>query len=285
MTATESAAPTPTSTAVPSPSPDPDRFALVERTPITAAGFSFLPPPVLHTELGVAQATLANSDQTFLLSLAAGQADASETLGESLASFLANMGRDVPNLASTDPAELTVQGYPAIGSNLSGTLMGQDFKGRITIIDHEEGPRLFALGISMNPPAGIGWDEEGVDLYDQIVDSLQFFEPEAPSASCEVSQDPDYAFTKENPVRVGGGAFGGPARARAYFENLTGPAGELVTYERTGSLPFGDTILDGYSVAYSGIAAPVNVFVDEYSFETLLVPVGFECAGPFPVTP
>lgn len=55
----------------------------------------------------------------------------------------------------------------------------------------------------------------------------------------------------------------------------------MITYEREGSLPFDDTILDAYIVTYAGIDEPARLYLDEYSFEELFAPVGFNCDSPF----
>ena len=72
------------------------------------------------------------------------------------------------------------------------------------------------------------------------------------------------------------------ARLRQALAPL-GPAGQTVAYERIGSAPFGDTILDAYRLSYEGIAQPAVIYVDEYVFETLYAPVGFTCSIAFPL--
>ncbi|MFZ0544822.1 MAG: hypothetical protein WAM60_05265 [Candidatus Promineifilaceae bacterium] len=104
----------------------------------------------------------------------------------------------------------------------------------------------------------------------------------ASSSACPVSGDSSYGYTQDNPIRVGGDAFGGPARARAYLDVLRGPEGQIVSYFRVGSLPTDETILDIYELTYEGLDSPANLYVDEYSFSTLLAPVGFTCASAFP---
>jgi hypothetical protein len=102
------------------------------------------------------------------------------------------------------------------------------------------------------------------------------------SSACAVSGDSSYAYTQGNPIRVDGGPFGGPARARGYLDVLRGPAGQTVSYIRVGSLPTDETVLDVYELTYDGIGSPVNLYVDQYSYSTPLAPVGFICASPFP---
>jgi hypothetical protein len=97
--------------------------------------------------------------------------------------------------------------------------------------------------------------------------------------ACIISTDKAYGYTQENPIKVGGDDFGGPPRERAYLDNLAGPNGEPISYNRTGSLDFGDTILDAYII--TGLATDVTLYIDEYSFTEPQAPVGFTCVGAF----
>lgn len=83
----------------------------------------------------------------------------------------------------------------------------------------------------------------------------------------------------ENPIRVGGDFFTGVARERAYLDNLRGPNGEKLTYERHGSTPGIDSILDIYEIY--GLAKQIILYVDLYKYEELMAPAGLTCAGPF----
>jgi hypothetical protein len=82
-----------------------------------------------------------------------------------------------------------------------------------------------------------------------------------PTGACVMSTDKTYGYTQENPIKVGGDDFGGPSRERAYLDNLAGPHGEPISYNRTGSLDSGDTILDAYEI--SGLGAKVTLYIDE----------------------
>jgi hypothetical protein len=228
---------------------------------------------------------LANTDQTFLLSLAAGPIESGRSLEDALSAFLSNMTSDIPDLEAGTPFASEVAGQEGLASDITGTAFGGTFAGRITIVYPPDGPPMYALAFAMDPPFGNGWAAEGESLYVAVLDSVEFFPPRPEQATCTVSPDSTYGFAQANPVRVGGDVFGGPARARAYLDNLRGPEGEPVAYERTGSITLAETILDAYSLSGSGLGAPVTIYVDEYSFEPLYAPVGFTCAGPFAVTP
>ncbi|MCI0399126.1 MAG: hypothetical protein L0332_10965 [Chloroflexi bacterium] len=105
----------------------------------------------------------------------------------------------------------------------------------------------------------------------------------APSSPCPLSGDPSYGYTTSNPIRVGGGPFEGPPRARAYLDTLRGPAGQTISYVRTGSIPTDETILDAYEITYDGIGSPIILYVDQYSYSTPQAPAGFTCASAFPL--
>ncbi len=102
------------------------------------------------------------------------------------------------------------------------------------------------------------------------------------TGACVISTDDTYGYTQENPIKVGGDAFDGPPRERAFLDNLLGPNGESISYERTGSLAFGDTILDAFEI--TGLNKETILYIDEYSFTELQAPVGFTCVSAFPLT-
>ena len=74
-------------------------------------------------------------------------------------------------------------------------------------------------------------------------------------------------------IRVAGlNARGGPASERAYLDQLRGPNGETVTYERQGSCCAFETpngilnqgMLDMYEVSYDGLPKPLVLYLNMY---------------------
>ncbi len=105
---------------------------------------------------------------------------------------------------------------------------------------------------------------------------------------CAVSDDPTYAFTRENPVPIGGGALYVAARERRYMDALRGPAGQAIRYKRVGSLPqstSNSTILDLYEVTYEGLEKPISLYLDAYHYWEQRAPKGFICAQPMNLQP
>lgn len=282
-TQTSTAAPTLTPTITPPTTPL--EIVFQERTPLLAAGFSFMPIMPLHTELAPYQVTLSNTDATFLMSIASAPDKQASTLEQEVAGFISSMSQDVPDLMAQTPVEVEVGGYPALSTDLTGTLFGETFTGRLTVTMPDTGIPVFALALSMDPPVGAGWEAEGLVFFEAVIETLEFFEPSPQLTECNVSTDPTYGYQKDNPIRVGGGSFGGPSRERAYLDVLVGPDGQTINYTRTGSLEYGNTILDEYVLTYDGLSTPITIYIDEYSFSTLMAPVGLACSGPFPVMP
>ncbi|AKJ08276.1 hypothetical protein ATI61_1329 [Archangium gephyra] len=104
---------------------------------------------------------------------------------------------------------------------------------------------------------------------------------QAPAAPVETPahEPPGYGYTKEDPIKVGGG----PDGEHEYLHHLRGPEGQRLRYNRRGSccgfkdpsLPFGGGMLDMYEVTYEGLEKPVILFLDMYRREEPRAPSGF----------
>ncbi len=104
---------------------------------------------------------------------------------------------------------------------------------------------------------------------------------------CPPSADPTYGFSPDSPIQVGSNQLlDGPERELIYLLTLRGPDGEEVFYTRqTPQFNQAGIIVDPYLVEYDGISEPVTLYLDLYTYATLLVPVGFTCEAPFPIQP
>ncbi|WP_338375660.1 2-dehydro-3-deoxyphosphooctonate aldolase [uncultured Flavobacterium sp.] len=95
--------------------------------------------------------------------------------------------------------------------------------------------------------------------------------------------DSSYGYTKSNPIKVGG-YNDGPLNERKFLNSLSGPNGESLWYERTGSCcqfktknsPFGMGMLDAYRVTYTGKNDTVTLYLNMYDKDNLKTPVGFK---------
>ena len=99
----------------------------------------------------------------------------------------------------------------------------------------------------------------------------------------DANSDVTYGYTAKNPIKVGG-IENGPLNERTYLNSLTGPNGETVVYTRGGSCcafstknsPFGQGLLDMYSVTYEGKKDTVTLYFIMYDKGNRKAPVGFK---------
>lgn len=100
----------------------------------------------------------------------------------------------------------------------------------------------------------------------------------------EKSTDSSYAYTPENPVKVGGvGKGNGPENEHRYLRALLGPNGEDIHYHRSGSCCgfktpnafIGDMgLLDKYMVYWEGAEDTLKIYINMYDEGDLLIPFG-----------
>lgn len=100
----------------------------------------------------------------------------------------------------------------------------------------------------------------------------------------EISSDNTYGYSEKNPIKVGGVKNSeGPLNERRFLNALSGPNGEDITYDRTGSCcPFktengfmGSGMLDRYEIKWTGQSKSVFLYINMYDEEKLMAPVGF----------
>ncbi len=272
---------------------------------VVEGGFAFRPFLTgMETEKQDNTVFFADEAGTFVASLN-GFATANDDSLESLLTLAVQLMNDeMPDaeLQAGEPYAITIAGVEGLAADLSGTLFGGPVLGQALVARPTAGHVLNGFALGNTAGGDEVWIDGGRVLFATLLDSIRFFPiaaptvaagataeagatvaPPAANSPCPIATDASYAFTQANAVRVGGGAFGGPGRAAAYLDTLLGPAGQAVAYERIGSEPFGDTILDAYRLSYEGISQPAVIYVDEYVFETLYAPVGFTCSIAFPL--
>ncbi|MBN2652116.1 MAG: hypothetical protein JXR63_07015 [Spirochaetales bacterium] len=97
----------------------------------------------------------------------------------------------------------------------------------------------------------------------------------------EISQEASYGYEKSNPIKTGFG----PQGQRYFLNQLAGPLGEEISYERIGSCCsfktkspdaiMGMGMLDIYLITISGNSETVKLFLNMYDFELPKIPQGF----------
>jgi hypothetical protein len=179
---------------------------------------------------------------------------------------------------------ITVDGIEGLAYDVTGSLYDIPLQGQTFIVNPDETQYLFGLGLANTSIDKSSWENDGNRVFIALIDSIIFNPDTGDMGVCPISIDDSYGYTKDNPVKIGGGAFGGPARERAYLDTLLGPEGQTISYERMGSESYEDTILDAFTITYAGLSTPIVIYIDEYSFEALKAPLGFTCSSSFPLS-
>lgn len=283
ITPTPTLTPTPTATATFTPSPTPT-IALQPAQNVVGGGFSFRAPAEYSYKILDNQVWISDPLHmtTYVILSITGDAFAELTPEEIVDIFVedyASMMGGSLEKSSTTPH--TLLGVEATVYTLRGTLSDNATSGAVVLARLSDEHFILALGTGGSSLVKDVWWVLGYKYFFAVLDTLELIDVSTLPA-CPVSTDPTYGTSKDNPIKVGGDAFGGPARERTYLEHLRGPNGELLTYERLGSESHGDTILDAYRI--TGLARAVTLYLDEYSFSELFAPVGFSCLGPFPLS-
>ncbi len=288
--------PTATSTFTPTPTPLPE-LILGDRQTVEAGGFSF--QPVKGYDMTLEEGSVFMVDETGTVIISMVGVPAAEAAGltaiEAIDEFLEDIAtQGNGQFVEGDAYSFMIGVVEGTAVDLTGQLFGSALEGQAVYAQPEEGHIFFALAVANLAANEAAWEMWGSPAFAAMLESVQFFPPPQPPSTgdsgggggvvgpCPVATDPTYGYTEGNPIRVGGDSFSGPPRERAYLDNLRGPNGETVTYERVGSLPYGDTILDVYQVTYTG--ASVTLYLDEYSWRELQAPNGFTCAAAFPLS-
>lgn len=278
-TQTQTATPTKTLSATPGPVVE-----LGEKHVIAEGGFSFRVPFGYVAQIEERQAFISAVDGTVVISFASveGSSLAEEEMIDKYLDAVARRSEGEFEKTPSDP--VTIDGLEGKAFDLTGSLRGSPLRGKTFIVPVSSGRFLYGLAISSLAADEHSWQKEGSNVFEAVIESIEWIEPQR-EGTCPIATDATYGYTQENAIRVGdGGDFlGGSTRERAYLDNLRGPNGELITYERTGSSTFGDTILDVYVI--NGPTTSVTLYIDMYAFEELKAPAGFTCVGSFNLEP
>lgn len=282
---TDTETPAPTATRIPRPTSTPT----VEPTPsygelteISEGGFSFRPPQNFSVDVQGPMVGILDDENEMLFALFGVTNDPQQMTADKMIKDLADsiFSRANGDYSLENQRDIQIAGAGGIAYDINGTMDDKAVAGQIVFLVPAEDQYLCGIGLADSDK----WPTRGIQLFEGMLATIAFTSPAAgeTASSCTISTDDTYAFTQENAVKVGGDAFEGPARERAYLDNLLGPNGEPVTYTRTGSLPYEDTILDAFELTVAG--QKYTIYIDEYVYSEPYAPIGFTCAGEFPLS-
>ena len=280
-TSTPTATPTNTPTNTPSPTPEPT-IALRERKEVPNGEFSFVPIKDFQTTIMLNYAVLSNEELTLEYLFMGGQTDMSQTHLQYAQLFLQSINNESEDaLEIIETTDINVSSYEGKSFMLSLTSNPQETIGELVIVFIDYDSLLVGLAVSDSSASSELWSTDGEMYFNLLINSIEVIDNQPISYSpCPESLDETYGYSKENPIKVGGGAMIGPSRARMFFDSLVSYGYNDVSYERLHSEDYQGTILDYYEVSYYGFSG--NLYVDEYSFEKLYAPSNFTCWRAFP---
>ena len=274
-------APTFTSTPLPTPTltPTPTATPALRTVKVEADGFTLHIPNSLGFEVTNKILGVYDQEGTFLASFMRspfdGRTNSPEDVIDNYIKAITERGAKFTRSESTP---ITIGGVRGVSVEVTGILSDRPIEGRAVAVVPVQDSVLFAIGVSNLESGPDAWQTTGSVYFEAMLDTVEFIEVQN-RGGCSISEDKTYGFTEANPIRVGGDFLEGPARERAYLDNLLGPNGEILAYERNGSISSGDTILDVYHI--TGANIDVVLYIDEYRYEPLQAPYGFTCAGEF----
>ena len=284
-TATDMPEPTATATITPTPIPTSqaaEDFGFSEFALIEPGAYSFWYPDSFDFDQDGSNARLSLGAFSLLFS---GFFESGETNTDAFVLEAADIVADVieVDLVIGKPYEVTVDGIVGSAVDYEGEQNGTALAGTIVGVLAPQ-DLLFVVAARDHTATMEDWIAGGQVVQFGIIDTVELLTVEDSSAAgeCLIADDLTYGLTEDNPVEVGGGAFGGPARARAFLDNLLGPGGETIEYSRTGSISTDETIVDTYELTFAG-GDPLVIYVDQYNWSPPLAPTGLTCDGPFPL--
>lgn len=183
----------------------------------------------------------------------------------------------------SDPVTSTFEGFEGVAYDFTGAFLDHKVEGHALVVKPTEKRYVSVIGMAIIDDQPDLWQTTGKNMFNYLISRFAVLsEDQLVSADiCPISPDDTYGFKVENAIKVGGGLISGPLRERAYLNNLLGPDGSVLTYERVGSLESPDSIVDEYTLTAG--TQVYKLYLDEYSYGVINAPRGLGCMGAFPL--
>jgi hypothetical protein len=190
---------------------------------------------------------------------------------------------DQSRVKKSEPITSTVEGNEGVAYDFTGTFLNHKVEGRALVVKPAEKRYISIIGMALVDDQPDLWQTTGRDIFNFLLSRYAILPEEhiASAEICPISPDVTYGYEVENAIKVGGGLTNGFLREKAYLDNLLGPDGSMVTYERVGSLESPDSIVDEYVLAVG--TQVYRLYLDVYSYGVINAPRGLGCMGAFPL--
>lgn len=193
--ATATQFPTPTEKPTSTPTPEPTIEPTIEPTlsgPLATArqplrlgrvevmaegGFSFRGLSGYDAIYQRTQVTLTSDDGDTVVSLIGGRSDRLENLEADLEHFIEIISVNVVEFNTGASYQYMVGGYSGLAAEVHGVWGETQVIGRILIASPGEEQLFYALAISPDTTSGEGWEPQGRQAFEAIINSISFHEP------------------------------------------------------------------------------------------------------------
>ncbi len=281
-----------TGTPLPTPTPDPASYILLgPEVTVKEAAYAFQPiiawnasgDRLPFTQSGT-MASMGDKNAGLYLNLNSEIGGINRSSSDCLTMIRDRMATSMEGFQADEPQTLMTNNIPGVSLNFSGQLEAQAVTGRLaTFLPNTRCFSLIAFTYGADSEAK--WQASGQYAYAKLLGSLRFLD-QLQAATCQISADPSYGLTPDNPIRVGNTNIAdGLERMELYLNTLRGPGFEEISYTRLN--PLYNTqreIVDAYTVTYAGLAGPMTLYFEIFKFETPQAPLGFNCEAPFPLS-
>ena len=188
--------PTPTEKPTSTPTPEPTLEPTIEPTqpegPLATArpplrlgrieiieegGFSFRGLVGYDASYQRTQVTLTSDDGDTVVSLIGGRSDRLEDLEADLNHFIEIISLNVVQFNTGESYQYLIDGIPGLAAEVTGVWGETHVTGKVLIAAPSEDQLFYALAISPDTTTGDGWEPQGRQAFDAIMNSISFHEP------------------------------------------------------------------------------------------------------------
>ena len=274
-TATKTFTPTPTA------SPTPTAFLALLDYPVTfmAGGFFMSPLRGYDRELNTYQAFLRSQDEKVTIFLLAEARPSGKLPVSIVKSYMEYIKKAIHDFSEGESQAIIIDSAEGISMDYAGTREEEPLHGRVTVVFPEDSKIMTIIVQTV----GAGrWEREGELAYAAIIKNISFFKPGISNA-CPIAKNPDYGYTLDLPIKIGGGESNGPDREQEFLSGLLGPRGEIIGFYRSESIEHNGVVLDKYIVNYKNNTK--TLYMDMYNYDDPRIPFGFTCSTISPLSP
>lgn len=157
-------------------------FRLGRERLMPQAGFSFNTPIGFDIDYRPNQVTMTSDDQDTVFTFLGGRVGREQELESDFEQFI-ELIKITPNLEQFQASEfyqVQVSGTPGLAAEVTGLYGENPVRGRIMIVAVGEEQLFYALAISPASSSGDGWEPEGRQEFEAIINTINFHQPVLP---------------------------------------------------------------------------------------------------------